>query len=91
MKKQNLRSEAAIKRWLKLPYSEQWIGNPSSDHPHIIFLNRAFWDNDDNTQRVVIAEIDLRDLIKKRKPLTGIKKQMSEIVSGKKKVRKWAQ
>jgi hypothetical protein len=33
----------------------------------------------------VIAEIDLREFITKRQPLTGIKKQVSKIVQGKRK------
>ena len=86
MKKQNPRSEAAIKRWLKLPYSEQWIGNPSRAHPHIIYLMHNYWKESEpyDHQSELIAEIDLRELVKKRQPLTGIKKQMSVIVSGKK-------
>lgn len=79
MKKQNLRSEAAIKRFIK------------EKRHKIAFLT----DNDiialelvTTNGVLVVAEIDLRDLIKKRKPLTGIKKQMSEIVNGKKKVKK---
>ena len=78
MKKQNLRSEAAIKRWLKIKvwkHVDYW----SKGQPHVLELTAFI-----NGQLTVVAEIDLKELVKKRKPLTGIKKQMSAIVSGKK-------
>lgn len=78
MKKQNLRSEAAIKRWLKLSERSR-LAILSYLDSNIIELYGSFTD-----KTILFAEIDLRELIKKRKPLTGIKKQMSAIVSGKK-------
>lgn len=81
MKKQNLRSEAAIKRWLELPDERRLVRQPTEEFPSIIPLcdfNRGLG------RAVLFAEIDLRELVKKRKPLTGFKKQVSAIISGKK-------
>ena len=78
MKKQNLRSKAAIERWLKIKvwkHVDYW----HKVQPHVIELTGYV-----DEQLTVIAEIDLKELVKKRQPLTGIKKQMSAIVSGKK-------
>jgi hypothetical protein len=79
MRKQNLRSEAAIKQWMRM----------GEIYKHMVYyegLIRLYRSAPDGMY--LLAEIDLHDLIKKRKPLTGIKKQMAEIVSGKKKVKK---
>lgn len=79
MRKQNLRSEAAIKRWMQM----------ADIYKHLTYydgLIRLYRSAPDGMSQM--AEINLRELIKKRQPLTGIKKQMSAIVSGKKKVKK---
>lgn len=80
MKKQNLRSEAAVKRWLKFPQENREVSYLGG------FIRLYGYHN--SSGMLLLAEVDPRDFIKKRKPLTGIKKQMSEIVNGKKKVKK---
>ena len=80
MKKQNPRSEAAIKRWLKFPQADREV----SYFGGFIRLYGAH----PRKGVLLVAEVDPKDFIKKRQPLTGIKKQMSAIVSGKKKVKK---
>lgn len=76
--KKNLRSEAAIKRWMEFEGNKYVDWNRYSAS-HLIELTMF----EDKVLKVV-AEIDLRELIKKRKPLTGIKKQMDKIVRGSK-------
>lgn len=75
MKTKNLRSEAAIKRVIK-KWDEVYPYN-IENKPVVTFRN--FYTGQ------VMAEIDLRELIKKRKPLIGIKKQVEKIVRGSKK------
>lgn len=69
----NLRSESAIKKTIKKwrsVYSELDEADP------IIRLC-------DGNSDYVIAEIDLREFVAKRQPLTGIKSQVAAIVRGK--------
>lgn len=90
MKKQttkNLRSEAAIKRVinhkgkdcydLEVEYlhSKKQICIYIPDEDHSLSSKHG----------EILAIIDLRELVKKRKPLTGVKKQLDAIVRGSKK------
>lgn len=75
MKKQNLRSEAAIKRWMQM----------ADIYKHLTYYDGLIWLYRSAPDGMsLMAEIDLKELIKKRQPLTGIKKQVAAIVSGKK-------
>lgn len=74
--KKNLRSEAAIKRWMKFE-GNKYVDWNRYNAPHLIELT-AFEDK----VLKVIAEIDLNEVIKKRQLLTGIKKQVEKIVRG---------
>jgi hypothetical protein len=78
--KKNLRSEAAIKRVIK-----EWndVRVSTGNTPTVTFWRMT--DNDGTfATDEVLAKLDLRDFIKKRKPLTGVKKQLDAIVRGKK-------
>lgn len=69
--KKNLRSEAAIKRLIK-GWSIYLLRHRVKEP--IITIHKLNGET--------LAEIDLREIIKKRKPLTGIKKQVEKIVRG---------
>lgn len=75
----NLKSEAAIKFVIK--NWEKIFAVTDYFDPVINFYQRK------KTGSILIARIDLREFVKKRQPLTGIKKQLSKIVQGKRKKR----
>lgn len=78
--KKNLRSEAAIKRVLGLSQSQQ--RNIRAEYaPTKKSVLLKYWTDGDYE---IVAELDLRDFVKKREPLTGIKKQVEKIVRGSK-------
>ncbi len=76
--KRNLRSEAAIKRAIKA-WSKVKLHKDDND-PVVKFYTFKV-----HPDMAHVAEIDLRELVKKRKPLIGIKKQVDKIVRGSKK------
>lgn len=80
----NLRSEAAIKRLLK-SYSKSHIElSWLACEPVVVFFkvtpSKGGWGTDFDA----IAEIDLREVVKKRAPLIGAKKQFASIIRGRK-------
>lgn len=89
MKKQNLRSEAAILRVIRgfrRDHLEVYL--EESGFAKLIVIDKVKQSQTGDMYAERVAEIDLRELVKKRQPLTGIKKQVAAIVSGKKKVKK---
>ena len=72
-REKDLRSEAAMKEVIKMWPSKEVISVTCLKHTPVI----SFWHKND-----VIAEIDLRALIKRRAPLTGARKALDKIVRG---------
>jgi hypothetical protein len=73
----DLKSEAAIKfvidHWLQ-------IFTVADDLDPVINFYKS-----DKGKDVWVAHLDLRDFVKKRQPLTGVKKQLRQLVQGKRK------
>lgn len=83
----NLRSEAAIKEVIKNWKAwKRYIFVMTAQLEPVLRIQLL--DKEDIYQDHIVAEIDLRELVKKRKPLTGVKKQLDAIVRGKKKGKK---
>lgn len=74
----DLKSEAAL-RWCAENWNKLSISLSGREARPIIYFHNGPPIGDP------VAVIDLRDIIRKRQPLTGVKKQVSAIVRGKRK------
>lgn len=77
--KKSLRSEAAIKRVIK-QFDEVYAELRREGFACLV----TFFEREDTHLTWPIAELDLREFVKKRAALTGIKKQVDKIVRGSK-------